>query len=215
MIITVISSIFLAINCICLIFSVALVLSLFMKKKENKNIVLAFIGSILSACGVAFCSISLCLGPYIFPMVLASIGLGLSLIAAILDIVALNKKIEKKAQEEKNLDSDYFYIEYSQGAIRLDGNIITIYYNWLPFTCFQFGRISKVLFVNDIQMIEFKGSGWFLGTFKFYFKHFNRPAGALFGKWFVWRRFKLNKRIMPFYEYLLNKVIANNETNKL
>ena len=117
-------------------------------------------------------------------------------------------------EEEMNIqnitDNNAIYLEDSFGAIRIEGNTITLYYNWLPFTFFRFGRISKTLYLNDIQMIEYKGTGWFIGYMKFYFKHFNRPARVFFSKWFVWRRFSFNKKLSKVYAHLLNNISNNN-----
>ena len=217
MVFFILSIVFISLSGLCVLANLALGTINFIKKIIKKA-VLNVIGFLFALAGVILCA--LYLRGYYFPV--AIVGSSLGLAAVILTLVAVSKIKEKKEEDRKpravskedQLTEAYFYVEFSQGAIRLDGNVITIYRNWLPFTFFKFGRVAKVFYLNDIQMIDFKGSGWFLGIFRFYFKHFNRPASIAFGKWFVWRRFKLNRRIKPLYEYLLYRVTENNETNK-
>ena len=88
----------------------------------------------------------------------------------------------------------------------------TIFYrNWLNFTKFKKGRVSTIIFINDIQHITYKGSGWFAGVLLFTFKHTNKPIGIHFSKWFVSRSKKLNTKMTPIYEYIRGRVISNNK----
>ena len=138
------------------------------------------------------------------------VGMGLSIGAIVVSIVALLVAILVPKIVDTLGDSKFF-VDFSQGAIRVDENAITIYRNWFPFTSVKAGRISTVIFLNDIQRIDFKGSGWFLGLMSFSFKHYNRPVKFVFGKWFVWRRMKLNKKMEPVYKYLLDEITKNNK----
>ena len=124
---------------------------------------------------------------------------------------------EKKKEVTKQViakadDSDIlFYEEYSQGAIEVHDDYLVVYRNWLPFTAFKAGRVSMIIFINDIQHIEYKGCGFLLGILSFTFRHFNRPVSILFGKWFIWRRIRFNKRMTPIYDFICSKVINNNK----
>ena len=156
--------------------------------------------------------------------VCAWVALGLGSGAALNGIVAfvlqlLTKNIVKEKEEkrdvkgavvEKDQTDILFYEEFSQGAIEVRADYLVIYRNWLPFTKFKAGRVATVIFINDIQHIEYKGCGWFLGWFGFTWRHYNRPTHMPFGKWFVWRRMAFNKRMIPVYEYIRATVIKNN-----
>ena len=147
----------------------------------------------------------------------AWICLGLGSGAIVVSLFALAfvkaaKKREKQASAPKSIETPDIAntIEFSGGAITVEGNKITVYQNWLPFTKFKYGRIARVIYLNDIQQIVFKGTGWFPGTMRFYFKHFNFSLTVPISKWFIWRRMAFNKKLTPFYEELLEKVNENN-----
>ena len=103
------------------------------------------------------------------------------------------------------------YIEFSTGAISIDGNKLTVYHNWLPFSFFKFGRIERVIYINDISSVVFKGPGFLPGTLCFYFKHFNFSHRVLIFKHFFWRRISFNKKMTPFYQELLKAITDNNK----
>ncbi|MBR2892072.1 MAG: hypothetical protein IKC22_06855 [Bacilli bacterium] len=115
------------------------------------------------------------------------------------------------AKQQLNQNDVLFYVKYSQGAISVTEDYITIYKNLLNFSNFTKGRVSKVIFINDIQSVEYKGCGWFRGILGFTFKHPNKPVRVRFGKWFVSRRKRFNKKMTPVYQYILSKVIENNK----
>ncbi len=135
----------------------------------------------------------------------------------------LTKNIKPKEKEEiqikaigvSDMEKDnsevLFYQEYSGGAIEVRHDYIVIYKNWLPFTKFKYGRNSIIIFINDIQHLEYRGCGWFRGWFVFCFKHFNKPITVWFKKWFFWRRMAFNKHMTPVYEYIRSRVIENNK----
>ena len=104
-----------------------------------------------------------------------------------------------------------FYTEFSQGAIEVYDDYLVIYRNWLPFTKFKYGRIRKIIFINDIQHMTYKGCGFLPGIFGFTFKHFNRPVRFMFNKWFFWRSIPFNSQMTPIFEYLNKKIIENNK----
>lgn len=114
-------------------------------------------------------------------------------------------------QESKNEYDILFYVKYSYGAISVTKDYITIFKNQLPFSNFTKGRVSKIIFINDIQSVEYKGCGWFNGILGFTFKHPNRPIRIRFGKWFVARRKRFNHKMTPVYQYILSRVIDNNK----
>ena len=114
-------------------------------------------------------------------------------------------------QESKNDHDVLFYVKYSTGAIAVTKDYITIFKNQLPFSKFTKGRVSKIIFINDIQSVEYKGCGWLTGIFGFTFKHPNKPVRVRFGKWFVARRIKFNRKMTPVYQYILSRVIDNNK----
>ena len=87
------------------------------------------------------------------------------------------------AKQQLNQNDVLFYVKYSQGAISVTEDYITIYKNLLNFSNFTKGRVSKVIFINDIQSVEYKGCGWFRGILGFTFKHPNKPVRVRFGKW--------------------------------
>ena len=123
-----------------------------------------------------------------------------------------NSEVKAKGAEAIADNSEVlFYEKYSQGAIEVRQDYIVLYKNWLPFSCFTAGRVSMIIFINDIQHIEYKGCGWFVGVLRLYFKHFNKPVRAVFGKWFFWRRISFNNKMQPIYEYLRSRVISNNK----
>ncbi len=126
-------------------------------------------------------------------------------------IVDDERKVTKAADVEKDDSDVLFYEEFSQGAIEVREDYLVVYKNWLPFTGFRAGRVSMIVFINDIQHIEYKGSGWFPGLFTFTFRHPNRPVRFFFGKWFFWRRMAFNKRMTPVYDYIRARVIKNNK----
>ena len=121
------------------------------------------------------------------------------------------EKIIKGAEIEKEASDCLFYQEFSQGAIEVKEDYIIFYKNWLNFTKFKKGRVATIIFINDIQHITYKGSGWLTGTLKFTFKHANKPIGINFSKWFVWRSKKLNTKVEPIYKYIRGRVINNNK----
>jgi hypothetical protein len=125
------------------------------------------------------------------------------------------KPVEKKfvtaVETERESAECLFYEEFSQGAIEVKDDFVIFYKNWLPFTKCKRGRVSTIIFINDIQHITYKGSGWLLGQLTFTFKHPNKPMGIKFGKWFPWRSIKFNARMTPVYEYLRSRVISNNK----
>ena len=123
-----------------------------------------------------------------------------------------NSEVKAKGAEAIADNSEVlFYEKYSQGAIEVRQDYIVLYKNWLPFSCFTSGRVSMIIFINDIQHIEYKGCGWFIGVLGLYFKHFNKPVKVGFGKWFFWRRMAFNYKMQPIYEYLRSRVISNNK----
>ena len=121
------------------------------------------------------------------------------------------QRVMKNVEIQKETSECIFYQEFSQGAIEVKEDYIVFYRNWLPFTKFKKGRISTLIFINDIQHIEYKGSGWFAGVLMFTFKHPNKPLGIKFSKWFVGRSKKLNMKMTPIYEYIRGRVINNNK----
>ena len=132
----------------------------------------------------------------------------LGYISLIIVIAALVLFVKYMPKDERPMDENY--IEFSMGAIEIDGNKLTIYHNWLPFTFFRFGRFARVMYINDIQSVYYKGPGWFPGIICFYFKHFNFNHGVLITKHFFWRQIAFNKKMEPFYQNLLKKISENN-----
>ena len=124
---------------------------------------------------------------------------------------AKKKEVTKQVIAKADDSDILFYEEYSQGAIEVHDDYLVVYRNWLPFTAFKAGRVSMIIFINDIQHIEYKGCGFLLGILSFTFRHFNRPVSILFGKWFIWRRIRFNKRMTPIYDFICSKVINNNK----
>ena len=162
--------------------------------------------------------------PHACSWVCLGLGSGAALFGLISFIVQLaTKNIVVKEKEKKvvgtKIEEDtsdiLLYEEYSYGAIEIRQDYLVLYRNWLPFTKFKAGRTSMIIFINDIQHIEYKGCGWFNGFFGLTFRHYNRPVIAVFGKWFFWRRMKFNKRMTPVYEYLRSRVIENNKERTL
>ena len=121
------------------------------------------------------------------------------------------QRVMKNVEIQKETSECIFYQEFSQGAIEVKEDYIVFYRNWLPFTKFKKGRISTLIFINDIQHIEYKGSGWLAGVLLFTFKHPNKPLGIKFSKWLVGRSKKLNMKMTPIYEYIRGRVINNNK----
>ena len=120
-------------------------------------------------------------------------------------------KVVKGVDFEKESNECIFYQEFSQGAIEVKDGYIVYYKNLLPFTKCKNGRVASIVFINDIQHVVYKGCGWFGGILGFTFKHFNKPLTIHFGKFFVWRSKKLNKKMTPIYEYIKMQVINNNK----
>ena len=127
------------------------------------------------------------------------------------DIVEEEEKNIKEFAIEEDKSECLFYQEFSQGAIEVKEGYITFYHNLLNFTKFKKGRVSTLIFINDIQHISYKGAGWFSGVLVFMFKHSNKPLGIKFSKWGVGRSKKLNKKMTPIYEYIKMQVINNNK----
>jgi hypothetical protein len=121
------------------------------------------------------------------------------------------QRVMKNVEIQKETSECIFYQEFSQGAIEVKEDYIVFYRNWLPFTKFKKGRVSTLIFINDIQHIEYKGSGWLAGVLLFTFKHPNKPLGIKFSKWLVGRSKKLNMKMTPIYEYIRGRVINNNK----
>lgn len=119
------------------------------------------------------------------------------------------------------------YARYSGGAIELHKKYVVFYKNILPFSWNVYGRTSIIINLSDIDVIEFKGCGWFWGHITISFKHFTKPMKFNFFKWFVPRRIAFNKVMMPFYEYIkdivmngwenesVRKVISSNDIKKM
>ena len=130
-------------------------------------------------------------------------------------IYAITKKDttpKEIVDEPKSEDPEIlFYEKHSLGAIEVRKDYVVFYRNWLPFTFFTFGRISMIIFINDIQHVKYKGCGWFAGGLMFTFKHFNRPARMYFWKWLYFRRRRFNQKLTPVYNYLRSRIIENNK----
>ena len=112
----------------------------------------------------------------------------------------------KKRETLYSFDNLIGYVRYSGGAIELHENYVVFYKNFLPFSWNVYGRVSIIINLNDIDLVEHRGCGWFPGHFSFSFKHFKRPITFVFFKWWVWRRKKLNKSIEPLYQFIADKV---------
>ena len=142
----------------------------------------------------------------------AWVCMGLACGAIACGITALALYLATKTREPEPEEPDcIFYQEFSQGAIAVKKDYIIFFRNWLKFTRFKKGRVSTIIFINDIQHVTYKGSGWPSGILLFTFKHANKPMGIKFSTWWVWRRKKLNTKMAPIYEYLRERVIENNK----
>ena len=115
--------------------------------------------------------------------------------------------ILKEHEELVSLDDLIGYARYSGGAIELHKKYVVFYKNFLPFSWNVYGRTSTLINLNDIDVIEYKGCGWFKGHFSISFKHHTKPMKFSFFKWFVPRRMAFNSVMEPFYQYIKDIVM--------
>ena len=121
----------------------------------------------------------------------------------------------KKHEKLYSTENLVGYVRFSGGALEVHENYIVCYKNFLPFSWNVYGRTSIIIELSNIDLLEYRGCGWFPGHFAICFRHYQRPIKFFFGKWFVWRRKKFNKEMQPLYEFIASKVMVGWEKDRI
>ena len=78
----------------------------------------------------------------------------------------------KKHEKLYSTENLVGYVRFSGGALEVHENYIVFYKNFLPFSWNVYGRTSIIIELSNIDLLEYRGCGWFPGHFAIRFRHY-------------------------------------------